>query len=63
MNNQLVEAVRNEVRKAYPQWKKGGHDEWVALDIISEMFESHDDFDSISITAIQEEVRKEIESL
>lgn len=63
MKQQLEEMIKVEMRKRYHRWINGGHEEWVALDEISEMFESHDDFDNVRFEALQEEVRKEMESL
>lgn len=63
MKHELEEMIKVEMRKRYHRWKNGGHAEWVALDEISEMFESHDDFDHVSFADLQVEVRKEMESL
>lgn len=63
MVHKLEEMIKVEMRKRYHRWIKGGHEEWVALDEISEMFENHDDFDNVSFAVLQEAVRKEMESL
>lgn len=60
---ELQEKVKAELRKTYNEWKNGGHQEWVTLDRISEKFESERYFDDIDGEALQEEVRKEMESL
>lgn len=60
---ELQEKVKAELRNTYNEWKNGGHQEWVTLDKISEKFESERYFDDIDGEALQEEVRKEMESL
>lgn len=60
---ELQEMVKQDLRETYNEWKNGGHQEWVTLDRISEKYESHSYFDDIDCEALQEEVRKEMESL
>ena len=37
---ELGNQIKQELRDSYHDWKDGGHAEWVALDRISEKYES-----------------------
>lgn len=60
---ELSNQIKQELRDSYHDWKDGGHAEWVALDIISEKYESERYFDDVKWEPLQEEIRKEMESL
>ena len=60
---ELQEMVKQDLRETYNEWKNGGYQEWVTLDKISEKYEINPYFDDIDGEALQEEVRKEMESL
>ena len=60
---ELQEMVKQDLRDTYNEWKNGGQQEWVTLDIISEKYESERYFDDVKWEPLQEEIRKEMESL
>ncbi len=60
---ELQEMIKQDLRETYNEWKNGGHAEWVALDRISERYESERYFDDVNWDVLQDEVRKEMESL
>ena len=60
---ELGNQIKQELRDSYHDWKDGGHAEWVALDRISEKYESERYFDDVKWEPLQEEIRKEMESL
>ena len=59
----LEQMIKKELRETYNEWKNGGHQEWVTLDRISEKYESERYFDDVNWEPLQEEIRKEMESL